>query len=201
MKLEPTVYIVDDDEAVRESLSLLVRVMNFSVACFSSAQAYLDQYDELQVGCLVLDIRMPGMSGLDLQEKLIARESRLPIIFMTGHGDISICVQSFKQGAIDFLEKPYTTQEMCESIRQAFEIDSQYRTDQSRREKVETCTASLTPEEYAVMEGIVSGKPNKVIASELDVSLRTVQFRRTSLMKKMEVDSKAALVQIVLSVR
>lgn len=197
----PTVYIVDDDEAVRDSLAVLVRAMNLQVACFDSAQQFLDECDLARPGCLVLDLRMPGMSGFDLQEHLVALESKLPIIIMTGHGDVPMSVRALKQGAIDFLEKPYRPQQMRESIRLAIEQDAKRREKYARQSHVESKIEGLTPDEKAVMEGIVAGKPNKVIASELDVSLRTVQFRRTSLMKKLGVDSKAALVQIALSVR
>ena len=201
MANEPAVFIVDDDEVVRESLCEMIRAMPLPTKCFASAEAFLDACEPADPGCLLLDIRMPGMTGLELQELLAAKKIGLPVIIITGHGDVPMVVKSMRQGAIDFLEKPYLPEQLRESIRQALEIDAQRRQKQSEQEDVERRLARLTPSENDVVERIVAGRTNKQIASELDISLRTVQFRRSGIMEKLGVDSRAAIVEIVLSGR
>ncbi len=199
MANDPTVFIVDDDEAVRESLYATIRAMSLPARCFESAEAFLSSCDPAQSGCLLLDVRMPGMTGLELQEQLAATEIGLPVIMITGHGDVSMAVQSMQRGAIDFLEKPYRSNQLRESVRQALQIDTQRRKKRAEQEDVETRLAQLTESENDVVDRIVAGRTNKQIASELDISLRTVQFRRSSIMRKLDVDSRAAMIELVLS--
>ena len=201
MANEPTVFIVDDDEAVRESLCDKIRAMPLPTRCFASAEAFLDDCDPAHPGCLLLDVRMPGMTGLELQEQLAAKKIGLPVIIITGHGDVPMVVQSMRQGAIDFLEKPYLPDQLRESIHRALEVDAQRRQEQAEQEDAETRLARLTPSENDVVERIIAGRTNKQIASELDISLRTVQFRRSGIMEKLGVDSRAAMVELVLSAR
>jgi len=201
MSDRPTVFVVDDDVIVRDSLAAMVCTMDLLCECYDSADAFLLGYDPAKPGCLLLDLRMPGTSGIELQEKLIQRKTTIPIIIITGHGDVPMSVQSIKRGAVDFLEKPYRPQRLQESIQQAIEIDSKQRTEASLRDEIECQLEELTPNEQGVMQRIVTGLTNKQIAGELDVSLRTIQFRRASLMKKLRVDSRAMLVRKVFSVQ
>ena len=201
MNSDPTVFVVDDDPAVRESLSALARASQLQVQCFESAQEFLDAVDLSRPGCLVLDVRMPGMGGLELQEKLINDGICLPIIFITGHGEVPTSVQAMKQGAVDFLEKPYRPGKLRESILRAIEMDFERRKNQARLSEIKSRMDQLTFSEQAVVERIVAGKTNKVIASDLNISLRTVQFRRASIMKKMKANSRADLVGLMLSLK
>ena len=198
MSNEPIVFIVDDDEAVRESLYATIHAMSLHTKCFDSAEAFLDAVDPTQPGCLLLDVRMPGMTGIKLQEQLVATKIDLPVIIITGHADIPMAVQSMQQGAVDFLEKPYRSSQLRESVREALRVDAQRRQEREEQKGVEQKLARLTESENDVVERIVSGRTNKQIASELDISLRTVQFRRSSIMKKLDVDSRAALIELVL---
>ena len=198
MSNEPTVFIVDDDEAVRESLYATIHAMSLHTKCFESAEAFLEACDPAQPGCLLLDVRMPGMTGLELQEQLAATNVGLPVIIITGHADVPMAVQSMQRGAVDFLEKPYRSSQLRESVLEALRVDAQRRQEREEQKGVETRLARLTESENDVVERIVSGRTNKQIASELDISLRTVQFRRSSIMKKLDVDSRAALIELVL---
>lgn len=196
--LQATVYVVEDDPAVRETLTDLVTGISLQVECFSSAEEFLDSYDLLQPGCLVLDVRMPGMNGIELQEKLVAEKCLLPIIVITGHGDVPMTVRAMKQGAFDFFEKPYRPSQLLESITKAIQLDASQRQKQLKRREIETMLQRLTTEERDVLRGIVAGRTNEAIAELLDVSLRTVQYRRASLMKKLDVESKSDLLDMLL---
>lgn len=192
-----TIFIVDDDAAVRESLSLLIRSMSLKVEAFESAQAFLDANDPHRPGCLVLDIRMPGMSGLELQEELRRREMMLPVIFITGHGDVSLAVRAMKSGVIDFLEKPFNDQQLLDRINQAIDLDRSHRLLRDERAAIAAKLASLTPREREVMDRIVKGEANKVIAIDLALSERTVEIHRSKVMTKAGVRSLAQLVTMV----
>lgn len=195
---QPTVFVVEDDPAVRETLTDLVTGVSLLVQCFGSAEEFLEQYDPSRPGCLVLDVRMPGMTGIELQERLTAEKSLLPIIIITGHGDVPMTVRAMKQGAFDFLEKPYRPSQLLESISKALQLDASRRQKQSQRQKIESRIQCLTSEERDVLRGIVAGRTNEAVAQQLDVSLRTVQYRRASLMKKLDVDTKAELLDLFL---
>lgn len=192
-----TVYIVDDDLAVRESLADLVDSVGYRFATFANANDFLAEYVPDKTGCLVLDIRMPGMSGLELQEELIRREAVLPIIFITGHGDIPMAVQAIQKGALDFIEKPFRDQDLLDRINQALKSCNQQQDTQQQAQSVKKHIHNLTPREHQVMQMIVEGKPNKVIAIELQLSQRTIEVHRKNVMHKLEAHSLAELVRIV----
>ncbi|MEX2479476.1 MAG: response regulator transcription factor [Gammaproteobacteria bacterium] len=192
-----TVFIIDDDAAVRQSLALLIRSMALPVASFESAQDFLDRSDPAQPGCLVLDIRMPGMSGLALQDELRQRGFLLPVIFITGHGDVAMAVRAMKHGAVDFIEKPFNDQILLERINQALELDLQRRQADAERSDIERRIETLSPREREVMARIVAGQANKVIAIELGLSERTVEIHRAKVMSKSGAQSLAELVSMV----
>jgi RNA polymerase sigma factor (sigma-70 family) len=196
-----TVFIIDDDPAMRDSMSFLVQSVGIAVETFSSAQGFLDTYDPERHGCLVLDVRMPGMSGLELQEFLVERGIRAPVIMVTGYGDVPMAVRALKGGAVDFLEKPFTDQELLETINEAVERDYRQRGKDAELAKVKERIARLTPREREVMDLVLDGKPNKAIATELGLSPKTVEVHRSRVMAKMQVGSLAALLQTVLSYR
>lgn len=189
-----TVFIVDDDEAVRHSLALLVKSMSLRAETFESARAFLDQHDPTRPGCLVLDIRMPLMSGLELQQQIAERGIAIPIIFITGHGDVSMAVQAMRAGAVDFVEKPFKDQDLLDRINQALALDRSRRAAADQREAIRGRFAALTPREHEVMRRIVHGQANKVIAVELGVSERTVEIHRAKVMSKTGAKSLAELV-------
>ncbi len=191
-----TVYLVDDDDAFRDSLKVLCESVGLGVECFDSADALLERYESGPMdGCLVLDIRMPGMSGLELQEALQQRESRLPIIFMTGHGDVPMAVRAMKSGALDFLSKPFSHQEMLDRIHRALETADERAAERQSHEQVEACFDELTPREIEVMDLVVTGLANKVVANRLGISQRTVEIHRAQVMEKMQASSLADLVR------
>lgn len=198
MSATATVFVVDDDEAVRESIQLLVESAGLAVEVFASARAFLESYDPGRHGCLVTDIRMPGMSGLELQEHLAASGVTLPVIVLTGHGDVPAAVRALKAGAVDFVEKPFQPQALLDLIGQAIDRDSRIREASAREAAVAERLESLTPREREVMELVVAGKANKVIAAELDISERTVELHRGRIMRKMKVRSLADLMRLVL---
>ena len=192
-----TVFIVDDDVAVRQSLSLLIRSMSLAVEAFESAQDFLERGDCTRHGCLVLDIRMPGRSGLELQDELVRRDFVLPVIFITGHGDVAMAVRAMKHGAVDFIEKPFSDQLLLERINQALDLDRQRREQQAERAEIARHMETLSPREHEVMGRIVSGQANKVIAIELGLSERTVEIHRAKVMSKTGARSLAELVSMV----
>lgn len=192
-----TVFVVDDDEAVRESLNDLLDSVGLNVETFSSAQEFLDIYTVKRQGCLVLDIRMPFMSGLELQNELIKRGAILPIIFITGHGDVPMAVQAIQRGAHDFVQKPFRDQDLLDRINQALELYSNEYEAKLQQNVVKKHIQNLTTREREVMNMIVAGKANKVIAIDLNLSQRTVEVHRANVMEKLEARSLADLVRIV----
>jgi len=194
----PTVFVVDDDPAVRESLSFLMGSVGIRVETFANAQAFLDGYSDAREGCLILDVRMSGMSGLELQEKLQSLGSRLPIIVVTGYGDVAMAVRALKRGALDFIEKPFTDQELLERINGALDVDQRNRNRDAMCREVEERIGHLTRRERQVMDLVVAGKANKAIAHELDLSPKTVEVHRARMMEKMGTASLAELLRTVL---
>jgi len=196
----PTIFVVDDDAAVRDALKLLLRSVGHAVETFGSAQEFLDAYGEDRAGCLVLDIRMPGMSGLELQQKLNEKHSILPIIFITGHGDVPMAVEAMQAGAVDVIQKPFRDQDLIDRINQALEKDSSNRAALGERNDIRRRLETLTPREREVLDLVVHGKANKVIAGDLKLSQRTVEIHRARVMEKMQASSLAHLVRMVLEV-
>ena len=192
-----TVFIVDDDHAVRDSLADLIDSVGLNTETYPSAQDFLTDYTPDRCGCLVLDIRMPGMSGLELQDELVRRGASLPIIFITGHGDIPMAVQAMRLGAYDFIQKPFREQELLDRINKALESGIEKRLLQLEYQTVKAHIQTLTPREKEVMDMIVTGKPNKVIAIDLGLSQRTVEVHRANVMDKLQVHSLADLVRLV----
>lgn len=194
-----TVFIVDDDPAIRFAMQALLESVNIQHEIFASADEFLKEEEKHRSGCLVLDIRMPGLGGLELQDELISRGSTVPIIFITGHGDVPMAVDAMQKGAIDFIQKPFRDQELLDRIRDALATDKQRREELNRRAEVESRLERLTNREKEVFDLVVTGKPNKVIAYELDVSQRTVEIHRARVMEKMEAKSLADLVRMHIS--
>lgn len=194
---ELTVFVVDDDEQARKSVCALVTSMGGKVRAFSSAEAFLANYTAAGRGCLVTDLRLPGMSGLELQETLAKRGDSLPVIILTGFARTPIAVRAIKSGAITILDKPYHDDELWHAIRQGLAADASRRAAVDLRRRVQERVASLTSGEREVMDRIIAGKPNKTIARELDLSLRTVESRRHTVLAKMQVSSIAELVRLV----
>src|SRR6184192_4688282 len=196
--LSPTVFIVDDDAAVRNSLRLLVKSVGLTAAVFASAQEFLGSYDPQQPGCLALDVRMPGMSGLELQQQLNLRGAVIPVIFITGHGDIPMAVEAMQHGAFDFLQKPFRDQDLIDRIQRALERDARNRAALAQHERIRASFDSLTPREREVLALMTEGKPNKVMAAELGVSQRTVEIHRARVMEKTGAASLAQLVRMAM---
>jgi FixJ family two-component response regulator len=196
---EPTVYIVDDDPSVLEGLRLLMKSVKLNVETYSSAQDFLDSYKPDQPGCLLIDMRMPGISGLELQEILRSRNIFIPTIIITGYGEVMDAVHAMKNGAIDFIEKPFSGQYLLDQVHKAIAEDAQIRKKQAQQQVVSANLALLTPREREVMDLVIAGKANKVIALELGLSMKTVEFHRAHMMKKMKVDSVAELVDLCIS--
>lgn len=198
---QPVVYVVEDDEAVRDSLAMLLQSEDLPVETYETALSFLEQWHPDLAGCIVLDIRMPGMDGMALQKELKERNSLLPIIFVTGHGDVPLAVDAMRHGAVDFIEKPYREDALLEKIREALAQDAQQRASLKERQVIRDRMATLTPREREVMDRMIAGQANKVIAIELDISQRTVEIHRSRVMHKMGTHSLAHLVRMVLSVR
>lgn len=194
MLTTPTVSIVDDDQQVRESLAALIQSMNLDVQCYASGREFLDNYTADHAGCVVLDLRMPELSGLDVIEDLHARDIDVPVIMISGHGDIPAAVAAIKAGAVDFLEKPYRGAALIDCIHRALERDAKARDTRAAKAQLVERYESLTNDEKQVLELTVAGKPDKAIALKLDLSLRTIQLRRASVMRKMQTHSRAALI-------
>jgi RNA polymerase sigma factor (sigma-70 family) len=198
MTNDPTVFIVDDDEGVRSALALLMESIGMPVETFESAQTFLDQFDPLRSGCLILDVRMKGMSGLDLQERLTNEAIYPPVIIITGHGDVPMAVRAVKVGAVDFIEKPFNDQVLLDSIHRAIEQDAQRRGKAMQRAEIEGRLERLTPREQEILNLVVSGKRNKTIAFELDISQSTVEAHRSKVMEKMQARSLSDLMRMML---
>jgi len=198
---EATVFIVDDDYDVRTALELLMASVGLKTEAFESARHYLEQFDPSQAGCLVLDVRMPGMSGLELQSVLSKKPLYPPIVMVTGHGDVPMAVRAVQAGALNFIEKPFSDQLLLDSVHRALEKDAQQRGEASRLDEINLRLQCLTPRERQVMEHVVAGLRNKVIAIELKVSLSTVEAHRARVMEKMEVKSLSELMRVMLSLQ
>jgi two-component system response regulator FixJ len=199
MQIEPTIYIVDDDDAIRKSLGLLMKSVGLSSLACPSAHEFLEKYDRAKPGCLVLDVRMPGMTGLELQELLSSKGIRIPVIIMTGHGDIAMAVRAMKAGARDFIEKPFRNQVLLDRIQEAIEEAAQNQRKQIEEAKVAERLGLLTPRERETMELLVEGKLNKQVAAELNISVRTVEAHRAKIMQKLGAKSLSELVRLAMT--
>jgi RNA polymerase sigma factor (sigma-70 family) len=196
---DATVFIVDDDQAVARSLRWLIETVRLQVETFASAQAFLDGYDAAKPGCLVLDVRMPGMSGLELQERLAARRGyHVPIIFITGHGDVQMAVRAVQAGAFDFVEKPFNDQDLLDRIQRAIAHDAGQRGKEAQRSQLKALFASLTPREREVLDLVVEGLSNKAIANALGLSAKTVEVHRAKVMEKLHARSLSDLVKMAM---
>ena len=198
MSEQPTAYVVDDEESIRSLWEWLLASNGIAVRTFASAAAFLQSYRSGDAGCLVLDVRLPGMSGPELQDYLRREGIGIPIVFMSAHGDVRIAVNAMKGGAVDFIQKPFDYREALAIVRRAFERDVQERERAARRAQLAERLAALTERERGVLQRIVEGKANKVIAAELDISVKTVEAHRAKVMEKMAVDSVAELVQRII---
>jgi FixJ family two-component response regulator len=199
MHMEPLVYVIDDDQAMLESLSWVIESVNLKVKGYRCAQKFLNEYDPLQHSCALLDVRMPGMSGPELQAKLNNLGILMPIIFISSHGDVPLAVRAMKAGAVDFLTKPFNDQVFLESINKALSIDKSNREKQLNETNNKEKFSLLSQRELQVLQGIIMGKQNKVMSTELNISLKTVEAHRSSMMKKIKVKSVAELVKLVLT--
>lgn len=200
MQPEPTVFIVDDDQEVREALELLMQSVGLASETFSSAQEFLDGFDPERPGCLVLDIRMKGMSGLDLQDRLAQEPLRPPVIIITGHGDVPMAVRAVKAGALDFIEKPFNDQLLLDAVHRAIEQDAERRGQVSHLADIRARLARLTPREREILDLVVGGRRNKVIAIDLGISQSTVEAHRAKVMEKMEAATLSDLMRMMLAV-
>ena len=194
-----TVYIVDDDEAVRDSLRWLLEANTYRVKAFASAEAFLAEYREDNPGVLIVDVRMPGMSGLQLQEELIARNSHMPVVFITGHGDVPMAVNTMKKGAVDFLEKPFNETDLRDIVTRMFEIANENLQKLHSKRAHEAMLSRLTAREQQVLERIVAGRLNKQIADDLGISIKTVEAHRANIMEKLQVTTVADLMKVALA--
>lgn len=195
---DPVVHVIDDDEAVRQSLVFLLASSGVAVRAYDSAGAFLDALAAVQPGCVLTDVRMPGMSGLDLQRELLARRIALPVIVMTGHGDVQLAVQAMKAGAVDFIEKPFSDDTILNTIRGALARFARDAEQNGAVTMVEARLKTLTAREREVLDGLVAGLPNKTIAYDLTISARTVEVHRANLMTKMGAASLPELIRMVL---
>lgn len=192
----PIVHVIDDDEAVRDSISMLLETANIEHAVYASAIDFLNAYNDAMCGCLVLDIRMPVMTGLELQETLNQRNSSLPIIFITGHGDIPMAVEAMRRGALDFLRKPFGEDDLLQRVNEALARAKHKRESHAAQSQIQEHFESLSPREKEVFERVASGQANKFVAIELGISERTVEIHRSQVMKKMGARSLAQLVRM-----
>lgn len=199
MNSEITVYVVDDDEAIRHSLTMLIGAVGHEVKAFSDAPSFLEFFSPALRGCIVADLRMPKMNGLELQDKLADRGCRMPVIFLSAHGDVPAAVRALKKGATDFLEKPFNPTELLERIEQALSSDAQQYAEQEKASEISQRIALLTPRELEIMNLVADGKSSKIIALDLSISERTVELHRSRVMKKMAARSVADLVRMVSS--
>lgn len=190
------VYIVDDDQAIRHAMGLLLKSVGHEHLVFTSADEFLESHTGNNNGCLVLDIRMPGLSGLELQQKLIESGSSLPIIFISGHGDIPMAVEAMQKGAFDFIQKPFRDQELLDRISEALNTARRQESEREQKVDVQDRIDTLTKREHEVLDLVVTGKPNKIIAHELGVSQRTIEIHRARVMEKMRAKSLAELVRM-----
>lgn len=199
MHTDPSVFIVDDDDEVRAAIGLLMESVSLEVRTYDSAQAFLDDFDPDRPGCLVLDVRMRGMSGIELQTRLAAEPLHPPIVIITGHGDVPMAVRAVQAGAVDFLEKPFNDQALLDAVHRAFAVDAQRRGQAMRIAEVNQRLERLTPREREILEQIVAGKRNKVIAADLHISQSTVEAHRAKVMDKLGARSLSDLMRLMLS--
>ncbi|MGQ0429753.1 MAG: response regulator transcription factor [Gammaproteobacteria bacterium] len=193
-----TVYVVDDDAGVRGALALLLKSLDQPCRAYGSASEFLAEYDPDGPGCALLDVRMPGMNGLELQQELNRRGAVLPVIFITGHGDVPMAVEAMQHGAFDFLQKPFHDEDLLERVRRALARDRELRAEVGEKGRIRGRLVRLTPRERQVLGLMTAGKPNKVMAAELGVSQRTVEIHRAHVMRKMGASSLAQLVRMTL---
>ena len=193
-----TVYVVDDDEAVRDSLQWLLEGKGYRVRCFDSAESFLSRYDAREVACLIVDIRMGGMTGLELQDKLIERRSPLPIVFITGHGDVPMAVNTMKKGAMDFIQKPFKEDDLVSLVERMLDSARESFSEHQNAANRDALLAKLTGREAQVLERIVAGRLNKQIADDLGISIKTVEAHRANIMEKLNANTVADLLKIAL---
>ena len=198
MNEDAIVYVIDDNEGVTESLSWLIESVGYKVEVYNNARIFLEKFDAEKISCAILDVRMPELSGPELQEALLDRGAQIPLIFITGHADVPVAVRAMKLGAVDFLTKPTNSQVLLESINKAIRLDIRRRQKQEKNADVIAREKRLSPREREVMHLIVSGKLTKSIADRLNLSLRTVEMHRANIMKKMEVSSQVELTSLIL---
>ena len=193
-----TVYVVDDDDAIRDSLRWLLEANDYKVELYDSGESFIAKYDPNAIAVLVLDVRMPGMSGLEVQEHLLARKADLPIIFITGHGDVPMAVRALKKGAVDFIEKPFQQAALKAQVEHMLNEARERRMKNERQSLNEALLAKLTPREQQVLERIVAGRLNKQIADDLGISIKTVEAHRASIMDKTNSGTVADLMRVVM---
>lgn len=193
-----TVYVVDDDEAVRDSLQWLLEGKDYRVRCFESAESFLSRYDAREVACLIVDIRMGGMTGLELQNRLIENKSPLPIVFITGHGDVPMAVDTMKKGAMDFIQKPFKEDQLLDLVERMLNHATEAFADHQVAQNRDALIARLTLRESQVLERIVAGRLNKQIADDLGISIKTVEAHRANIMEKLNANTVADLLKIAL---
>ena len=193
-----TVYVVDDDDAIRDSLRWLLEANDYKVELYDSGESFIAKYDPNAIAVLVLDVRMPGMSGLEVQEHLLARKADLPIIFITGHGDVPMAVRALKKGAVDFIEKPFQQADLKAQVEHMLNEARERRMKNERQSLNEALLAKLTPREQQVLERIVAGRLNKQIADDLGISIKTVEAHRASIMDKTNSGTVADLMRVVM---
>ena len=193
-----TVYVVDDDEAVRDSLQWLLEGKDYRVRCFDSAESFLSRYDPREVACLIVDIRMGGMTGLELQDKLVERRSPLPIVFITGHGDVPMAVDTMKKGAMDFIQKPFKEADLVSLVERMLDSARESFSDHQNAANRDALLGKLTGREAQVLERIVAGRLNKQIADDLGISIKTVEAHRANIMEKLNANTVADLLKIAL---
>jgi len=199
MATKQTVFVVDDDATLRKSISFAVSSVGLSVETFASAEDFLTAWDPNRPGCLVLDVRMPGMDGLNLQQMLTRRAINIPIVFVTGHGDVPMCAEAMKAGAVDFLEKPFDKEKLLECISRALQVDLQSRRQHDRLARVLERYQLLTDREREVMELLIAGKTTKQIAAHLRISIKTVDNHRNSVLEKMNVANLVELARLAVT--
>ena len=201
LETQQTVYIVDDDAAVRDALSILVKSVDLNAVEFSSADEFLDNYNPNNTGCLITDVYMPGMDGVALQKWLIDMGSQLPMVIMSGHGDIPLAVKMIRNGALNFIEKPFSNHQMLEHIQHALKIDSERRLRANKNHQIHQHYSTLTPREKEVLEYLINGESNKVIAARMFISPRTIETHRANVLRKMSSESVASLAKQITGIR
>jgi len=201
MSKEPTVFLVDDDQAIRDSLRFLMKSVGLNIECFANAQDFLEAYQGERPGCLILDVRIPGMSGMELMERLWRKGCKLPVIIISGHADVALAVRAMKGGAIDVLEKPFKDQVLLDRIHDAFERNERVLRAEAEKSKILARLDLLTPREREVLDLLVEGTPTKETAMKLGISPKTLSIHRTHILEKMDVKTVTDLVRLIFSIR